>query len=270
MYLVTTTKIQRLSWKLETRQSFHCSLVVHCLQVRLIVNTGVAVLESVTSLNNLFYHTLPGRGEYANLMLKEDNVDFHLLIDQVASAKLVTGKSSRGDIPTYMVRFVDNNESVAVSLLVMWKPGTDGEYDNGQVDAFQQLLDKFGPEVTFSPNESTSSTESWESLVDCGAWSWSHHWETQLGGICLQHLKMILEVAIYCLVYIKYWSKGNNSFLVMTAKLLNFLNKLSHCRRQYYGLPIQAICSSHIRGFLYHALKFQAAWSKSISFSLSA
>lgn len=70
---------------------------MHCLQVRLIVNTGVAVLESVTSLNNLFYHTLPGRGEYANLMLKEDNVDFHLLIDQVASAKLVTGKSSRGE-----------------------------------------------------------------------------------------------------------------------------------------------------------------------------
>ena len=138
---------------------------MHCLQVRLIVNTGVAVLESVTSLNKLFYHTLPGRGEYANLMLKEDNVDFHLLIDQVASAKLVTGKSSRGDIPTYMVRFVDNNESVALTLLVMWKPGTDGEYDNGQVDAFQQLLDKFGPDITFSPNE---STESWESN---GLWS---------------------------------------------------------------------------------------------------
>lgn len=145
-------------YETENKQLFYCSLVVHCLQVRLIVNTGVAVLESVTSLNNLFYHTLPGRGEYANLMLKEDNVDFHLLIDQVASAKLVTGKSSRGDIPTYMVRFVDNNESVALSLLVMWKPGTDGEYDNGQVDAFQQLLDKFGPDITFSPNESTSST----------------------------------------------------------------------------------------------------------------
>jgi len=33
-----------------------------------------------------------GGGEYANLMLKEDNVDFHLLIDQVVSAKLKTNK----------------------------------------------------------------------------------------------------------------------------------------------------------------------------------
>lgn len=123
-------------------------------RVRLIVNTGVAVLESVTNLEKLFYHTLPGRGEYANLMLREDNVDFHLLIDQVVSAKLETGKSSRGDIPTYMIRFIDTNEAVAASLLVMWKPGTNGDYDDGQVDGYQNLLKKYGSEITFTPNQS--------------------------------------------------------------------------------------------------------------------
>jgi hypothetical protein len=119
-------------------------------QVRIIVNTGVAVLESVTNLDKLFYHTLPGRGEFANVMAKEDNVDFHLLIDQVSAAKLVKGKSARGDIPTYMIRFVDGNGSIAVSLLVMWRVGTDGDYDHGQVEAFESLLEKYGPEIQFS------------------------------------------------------------------------------------------------------------------------
>lgn len=119
-------------------------------RVRIIVNTGVAVLESVTNLDKLFYHTLPGRGEFANVMTKEDNVDFHLLIDQVSAAKLVKGKSARGDIPTYMIRFVDGNGSVAVSLLVMWRVGTDGDYDHGQVEAFESLLEKYGPEIQFS------------------------------------------------------------------------------------------------------------------------
>lgn len=129
-------------------------MCIWLLQVRLIVNTGVAVLESVTNLDKLFYHVLPGRGEYANLMLKEDNVDFHLLIDQVVSAKLETGKSMRGDIPTYMVRIMDDNEAVAASLLVMWKPGTNGDYDDGQVDAYQNLLKKYGSVITFAPTVS--------------------------------------------------------------------------------------------------------------------
>lgn len=128
-------------------------MLTFLLQVRIIVNTGVAVLESVTNLDKLFYHTLPGRGEYANLMLREENVDFHLLIDQVGSAKLDKGKSSRGDIPTYMVRFADASEEIAVSLLVMWKPGTNGKYDDGQVNAFESLLQKYGPEITFAKSE---------------------------------------------------------------------------------------------------------------------
>ncbi|KAL3677876.1 hypothetical protein R1sor_020832 [Riccia sorocarpa] len=119
-------------------------------RVRLIVNTGVAVLESVTSFEKLFFSEMPGRGEWANVMRKEENVDFHLLLDKVKVAKLQRGKSMRGDIPTYMVRFLDINDSAAVSVLVMWKPGTDGEYDPGQVEAFEALEAKYGAEVKFA------------------------------------------------------------------------------------------------------------------------
>jgi len=60
----------------------------------------------------------------------------------------------RGDIPTYMVRIIDDNEAVAASLLVMWKSGTNGDYDDGQVDAYQNLLNKYGSAISFAPNVS--------------------------------------------------------------------------------------------------------------------
>ncbi len=101
-------------------------------------------------------------------MAKEDNVDFHLLIDQVSAAKLVKGKSARGDIPTYMIRFVDGNGSVAVSLLVMWRVGTDGDYDDGQVEAFESLLEKYGPEIQFS-------SWTWEQIICPSLSSLSSH-----------------------------------------------------------------------------------------------
>lgn len=118
-------------------------------RIRIIVNTGVGVLESITSLEKLFYHTMAGRGEYANLMNKEENVDFHLLLDKVTAAKLVKGKSMRGDIPTYTVRFLDDENKTAALILLMWKPDTNGEYDPGQVEAYETLLEKYGSDLSF-------------------------------------------------------------------------------------------------------------------------
>eukprot|EP00249_Psilotum_nudum_P007695 c20755_g1_i1 orf=294-986(-) len=118
-------------------------------RVRIVVNTGVGVLESVTSLEKLFYHTLPGRGEYANVMNQEENIDFHLLIDKVKAAELSKGKTMRGDIPTYTICFFDDDDKAAAKFLVMWKQGTNGEYDPGQVEAFEQLLEKYGKRVKF-------------------------------------------------------------------------------------------------------------------------
>ncbi|CAI5490956.1 unnamed protein product, partial [Closterium sp. Naga37s-1] len=115
--------------------------------VRLIVNTGLGVLESVTTLDGLFYHTLPGKGEYANVIKSEENVDFHLLLSSVSGAKLITGKSMRGDFPTYTVRFLNAEKEVGASIFVMWKPGTMGDYDEGQADAYQSLVNKYGEEL---------------------------------------------------------------------------------------------------------------------------
>ncbi|KAI5070280.1 hypothetical protein GOP47_0014623 [Adiantum capillus-veneris] len=118
-------------------------------RIRIIVNTGVGVLESVTSLERLFYHTIAGRGEYANLMNKEENVDFHLLLNKVKSAKFAKGKSMTGDIPTYSIRFLDDEDKAAALFLVMWKPDTKGEYDEGQVEAFESLLSQHGDTYYF-------------------------------------------------------------------------------------------------------------------------
>lgn len=113
-------------------------------RIRIVVNTGVGVLESITSLEKLFYHTLAGRGEYANLMNKDENVDFHLLLNKVKAVKFAKGKSMSGDIPTYTIRFLDDEDKAAALFLVMWKPDTKGEYDPGQVEAFEALLTKHG------------------------------------------------------------------------------------------------------------------------------
>eukprot|EP00475_Leptophrys_vorax_P037288 TRINITY_DN64069_c0_g1_i1.p2 TRINITY_DN64069_c0_g1~~TRINITY_DN64069_c0_g1_i1.p2 ORF type:complete len:211 (-),score=8.68 TRINITY_DN64069_c0_g1_i1:357-989(-) len=119
-------------------------------RVRLIVNTGMGVLESVTTLDGLFYHALPAKGEYANVIKAEENVDFHLLLSAVSGARLVVGKSMRGDFPTYTIRFLNAEKEVGASVFVMWKPGTMGDYDEGQVEAFQALVAKYGEEIAFS------------------------------------------------------------------------------------------------------------------------
>ena len=108
------------------------------------MNTGAGILESVTSLEKLFYHTVAGRGEYANLMNKDENVDFHLALKKIKSVRFAKGKSMTGDIPTYMMRIMDEDDKAAALFLVMWKPDTKGEYDPGQVEAFESLLAKYG------------------------------------------------------------------------------------------------------------------------------
>jgi hypothetical protein len=105
----------------------------------------------VTSLEKLFYHAVAGRGEYANLMNKDENVDFHLRLDKVKSVKFSRGKSMTGDVPTYIMRIMDDEDKAAALFLVMWRPGTNGEYDPGQVEAFESLAAKYGEVHHFKP-----------------------------------------------------------------------------------------------------------------------
>eukprot|EP00850_Spirogloea_muscicola_P010723 SM000064S19745 [mRNA] locus=s64:195825:197238:+ [translate_table: standard] len=118
-------------------------------RVRVIVNTGMGVLESVTTLDSLFYRAVPGKGEYANLMKAADNVDFHLLLDRVAGVQLEQGTSKHGGFPTCVMRFHDSQANVGATLFVMWRPGTKGDYDPGQVETFEALLSKYGEHVDF-------------------------------------------------------------------------------------------------------------------------
>ncbi|GAQ85475.1 hypothetical protein KFL_002370090 [Klebsormidium nitens] len=92
---------------------------------------------------------MPGKGLYANLMNNDDNVDFHLLLDKVARVNLVTAKSKRGDFQTHTIRFYDTESFNGASIFVMWKSGTMGEYAEGQVEAFESLVKKYGEEITF-------------------------------------------------------------------------------------------------------------------------
>lgn len=63
---------------------------------------------------------------------------------------LVTAKSKRGDFLTYTIRFYDEESFNGASIFVMWKSGTMGEYADGQVEAFQSLLEKWGEEASFT------------------------------------------------------------------------------------------------------------------------
>lgn len=120
-------------------------------RVRIVVNTGLGVLESVTTLDGLFCQEFGGKGEYANLMKQEDNVDFHLLLNKVASVKLSKAPSTFDkNITIHSIRFFDSSGTLGASVLAMWKPGTKGDYDEGQVEAFEALLSEYGVETSFS------------------------------------------------------------------------------------------------------------------------
>lgn len=68
---------------------------------------------------------------------------------QVARVNLVTAKSKRGDFQTYTIRIYDAESFNGASIFVMWKSGTMGEYAEGQVEAFESLVKKYGEEITF-------------------------------------------------------------------------------------------------------------------------
>ena len=120
--------------------------------VRLIVQTGTVVLESVTTFDGLFYSPVPGKGEYANLIKSKENVDMHLLIDRLASVKLVSGPGRGGDYTSHVLRIQSHalEEPACLSVFLMWPEGAArGAYAPGQEAAFQALQTKYGTELSF-------------------------------------------------------------------------------------------------------------------------
>lgn len=107
--------------------------------LRLIVTSSSAVLEARGKIEKLFYAELP-KGKYANM--HTEGFEFHLNMDKIQRVKFETGEAKRGNFTTYAIRFIDDQEEVALSAFLQW--GKPGEYEPGQVEAWQELKSKYG------------------------------------------------------------------------------------------------------------------------------
>ena len=107
--------------------------------LRLIVTSNAAVLEVRGKIQKLFYAELP-KGKYANM--HADLFEFHLNMDLIKQVKFETGEAKRGNFTTYAIRFLDRQGDVSLSAFLQW--GKPGEYEPGQVEAWQQLKEKYG------------------------------------------------------------------------------------------------------------------------------
>ena len=107
--------------------------------LRLIVTSSAAVLEARGKIEKLYYAELP-KGKYANM--HTEGFEFHLNMDMIKQVKFETGEAKRGNFTTYAIRFLDAEEKPALSLFLQW--GKPGEYEPGQVEAWQILKEKYG------------------------------------------------------------------------------------------------------------------------------
>ena len=107
--------------------------------LRLIVTSSAAVLEARGKLEKIFYAELP-KGKYANM--HTEGFEFHLNMDKIITVKFETGESKRGNFTTYAIRFLDEKEEPALSAFLQW--GKPGEYEEGQVEAWEDLRQKYG------------------------------------------------------------------------------------------------------------------------------
>lgn len=107
--------------------------------LRLIVTSSAAVLEARGQIQKLFYAELP-QGKYANM--HTEGFEFHLNMDKITRVKFETGDSKRGNFTTYAIRFLDDKQEPALSVFLQW--GKPGEYEPGQVEAWQTLKEQYG------------------------------------------------------------------------------------------------------------------------------
>jgi putative heme iron utilization protein len=107
--------------------------------LRIIVTSSAGVLEVRSKLQKLFYAELP-KGKYANM--HAEDFEFHLNMDEIQQVKFETGEAKRGNFTTYAIRLLDKQNQPALSLFLQW--GKPGEYEPGQVEAWQSLREKYG------------------------------------------------------------------------------------------------------------------------------
>ncbi|VXD22380.1 ChuX/HutX family heme-like substrate-binding protein [Planktothrix paucivesiculata] len=107
--------------------------------LRLIVTSSSAVLEARGKIEKLFYAELP-KGKYANM--HTEGFEFHLNMDHIKQVKFETGEAKRGNFTTYAIRFLNEQNEVALSAFLQW--GKPGEYEPGQVENWRGLKEQYG------------------------------------------------------------------------------------------------------------------------------
>lgn len=107
--------------------------------LRLIVTSSAAVLEARGKVEKIFYAEL-AKGKYANM--HTEGFEFHLNMENIKQVKFETGEAKRGNFTTYAIRFLDEKDESALSLFLQW--GKPGEYEPGQVEAWQALREEYG------------------------------------------------------------------------------------------------------------------------------
>ncbi|MGL4377717.1 MAG: ChuX/HutX family heme-like substrate-binding protein [Microcoleaceae cyanobacterium] len=105
----------------------------------LILSNGTAVLEAKVPIKKILYAEVP-QGIYANI--HQDNWEIHLKINAIKQIKFETAKARNGDFPTYIIRFLKDNNESALTAFLQW--GEPGAYEPGQVEAWQELKEKYG------------------------------------------------------------------------------------------------------------------------------
>jgi putative heme iron utilization protein len=120
--------------------------------LRLIVTSSAAVLEARSKVQKLFYAELP-KGKYANM--HTEDFEFHLNMDKITQVKFETGEAKRGNFTTYAIRFLDEKQEPALSAFLQW--GKPGEYEPGQVEAWQTLREQYGEVWQPAPSNISNS-----------------------------------------------------------------------------------------------------------------
>lgn len=115
-------------------------------KVRLVTNNGLAVLESITPLDKLFYATVRG-AEYGNVIDHNLNVDLHVKVDAVYGVRFEVGKSrTNPPAPTYALRFLGaDKKEVKLSMFIQWDT-TPSDVAPERIAAWKSLKEQYAGE----------------------------------------------------------------------------------------------------------------------------
>lgn len=117
--------------------------------VRFVSVGNGAVLETIGRFDyGQTDFAIPGKGEYVTIASADRTFECHLCVSKVAKITLSDEPAKVGGHTLHVVRFVDEEAKIMLSVLLMWAPNEGpGNYLFGAVDEFNKLREKYGAEV---------------------------------------------------------------------------------------------------------------------------